>query len=189
MVAAACNAGAQTDSFKPVKNTSEPGICDFAAAYAKAHINEPLAVEAGRAIKSNRADDGTSLLLDEANGYLFFEHTESSYFKELEMCMWLLPDSQRRYAVRLLDVDKDEHLVFKLDFYDYDDAAGCFKIAEVEGQTEMLENLDLWDGNENLFLPRNGRDIKWGRNNGDEAIGWYRIQPDGSFVLEQAGER
>ena len=52
----------------------------------------------------------------------------------------------------------------------------------------MMDNLQIWNENHNLFLPRKGKDIKWGRNNGDEPVGWYRYRGAEGFQLERVEE-
>lgn len=183
-MAAGC-VGSKMDSF-PAGGSKDPGIRDFAEAYVKAHKGNRLVDDAGRTLKSGGPLDGIDFVLDEGNGFLSLEYYESAFILQLEMCEWMLKEGGKRFGVKLLDVNEEEMPVLGLAFYDFDAGAGRFREVEVKGQQEMLERLDLWDGNEDLFLPREGKDIRWGRNNDDEAIGWYRLQEDGSFRLEVA---
>ncbi len=164
--------------------TDAPGIRDFAETYTGEHRGTRLTDDARRALRSNKALDNIEFTLDESNGYFFLTYEESAFILELEMHLWVLPDGTRRFGVKTLDVDEDEMPVLQLAFYDYDAATGKYLETEVGGQAEMVDRLDLWDRNENLFLPRTGNDIKWGHNNRPEPIGWYRLQPVGSFLLE-----
>ena len=171
------------ETFKALAPGARMGIAGFGAAYAKAHDYYPIAHEIGQALKGKKAADIT-FVLDKPHGYLSLSHNESSFIREAEMCYWNLPDKTQLFCVKFYDVNEEEEPVILLVFYAYD-GEGAFYYTDVEGRSEMLDNLDMWEGNENLFLPRYGKDIRWGRNNGDEAIGWYRYKGLDGFKLER----
>ena len=172
------------DCFEAVEIKAKMGIADFAAAYAKAHDEYRIAHDIGQALKGKRSPD-VFFDLDKPHGYLSLSYGESSFIRQGEMCYWNLPDGTQRFCVKFKDVNMEEDPVIFLAFYEYDNESGFFYYTDVEGRTEMLDNLDMWEGNENLFLPRIGKDIKWGRNNSDEAIGWYRYKGLDGFKLER----
>ena len=171
------------ETFDAAAKKARVGIADFGAAYAKAHDYYPLADEIGQALKG-KDDPGITFVLDKPHGYLSLSHNESSFIREAEMCYWNLPDKTQLFCVKFKDVNEEEEPVILIVFYEYD-GEGSFYYTDVEGRAEMLDNLDLWEGNENIFLPRYGKDIKWGRNNSDEAIGWYRYKGLEGFKLER----
>ena len=173
------------DCFPAVNPKQKMEIRDFAEAFALAHSEFTLACEIGEALDSKKVRPDINFVLDKANGYLFLSYRESSFIQEAEMCVWNLPDGKQRFCVKIEDVNEEEYPVFLIAFYRYDRKEEGFCIENVEGRTEMMDNLDLWHGNENLFLPRKGKDIKWGRNNSDEPIGWYRYQGTDGFKLER----
>lgn len=174
----------QDDCFEAVEFKANMGIGDFAAAYARAHEEYAIAYDIGQALKGNSRPDFI-FVLDKPHGYLSLSYGESNFIREGEMCYWNLPDGTQRFCVKFKDVNEEEDPVIFLAFYEYDDEAGTFYYTDVEGRAEMLDNLDMWEGNENIFLPRYGKDIKWGRNNSDEAIGWYRYKGLDGFKLER----
>lgn len=178
----------QEDCFAAVHPKQKMGIRDFAESFAKAHAELPLAQEIGEALESSKNREGISFILDKNNGYLSLSYIESSFIKEAEMCYWNLPDGRQRFCVNIQDVNEDEVPVFLIAFYGYDKNEGVFCFEEVAGREEMMDNLQIWNENHNLFLPRKGKDIKWGRNNGDEPVGWYRYRGAEGFQLERVEE-
>ena len=173
------------ESFAAVHPKAKVGIREFAESYARAYDYYTLAREIGEALEGREERPDLTFVLDKANGYLSLSHNESSFIREAEMCYWNLPDGSQRFCVKFLDVDEEEDPVFLIAFYGYDGEDGIFYYEDVEGRAEMMDNLDLWEGNENLFLPRKGKDIKWGRNNGGDPIGWYRYRGMEGFELER----
>ena len=144
-----------------------------------------MAREIGEALEARQSRTDITFVLDKPHGYLSLIHNESSFIREAEMCYWNLPDKTKLFCVKFKDVNEEEEPVFLIVFYEYNPYSGCFNYIDVEGRAEMMDNLDLWEGNENLFLPRIGKDIKWGRNNDGEAIGWYRYKGLEGFKLER----
>lgn len=176
---------APDDSFPVLNPKAKVGISEFAAAYAKAHDYYELAREIGEVLEAPDSRSDLTFVLDKPHGYLSLIHNESSFIREAEMCYWNLPDKTKLFCVKFKDVNEEEEPVFLIVFYEYNPYSGCFNYIDVEGRAEMMDNLDLWEGNENLFLPRIGKDIKWGRNNDGEAIGWYRYKGLEGFKLER----
>lgn len=176
---------APDDSFPVLNPKAKVGISEFAAAYAQAHDYYELAREIGEVLEAPDSRSDLTFVLDKPHGYLSLSHNESSFIREAEMCYWNLPDKTKLFCVKFKDVNEEEEPVFLLVFYEYNPYSGCFNYIDVEGRAEMMDNLDLWEGNENLFLPRIGKDIKWGRNNDGEAIGWYRYKGLEGFKLER----
>ena len=176
---------APDDSFPVLNPKAKVGISEFGAAYAQAHDYYELAREIGEALKAGQPRTDITFVLDKPHGYLSLSHNESSFIREAEMCYWNLPDKTKLFCVKFKDVNEEEEPVFLIVFYEYNPYSGRFDSIDVEGRAEMMDNLDLWEGNENLFLPRIGKDIKWGRNNDGEAIGWYRYKGLEGFKLER----
>lgn len=150
---------------------AKPTIVDFASAFV-AHILDP-GVEDGfeeegaylykglqhaitRQSKGLPIEEGSTLTIDQKNGYLLYEEIFDDYVIRLEMCFWNESDGKHKlFAKNRWTFQKGKPIQGQYDelsFFRYDNAKKVMERCNTPG-------FDVEYSNKTYALPRTGKDI------------------------------
>ena len=160
---------AQEDGFRVNYQGAKPTIKDFALAYITSLISEAEECdEEGMSLYENLQDAikcqakglpleaNRTLILDQKNGFLVYEHKYIEHLGRIEMCYWNEADGKHKlFACNRWSFENGKPMMGQYDylgFYRYDNATKKMSWCETPG-------FDVEYLNKSYALPRTGKDI------------------------------
>lgn len=151
---------------------ANPTISDFAQAFLSSHDDDEeddCIDESFNAIqyawdqhrKGIPLNEGTTLTIDQKNGYVLYEYKQDEHLLRIEMCYWNEADRKHKlFAYNVACFDNGKHSPGQFDgltFYRYDNASKKMSLySDIGFDVEYSTDDGAWMS---YALPRTGKDI------------------------------